>query len=402
MHTIDTSRFVNNTLSVRALVPLEEDTITGWNVLVWMMRSATERWPDRQSFSEALGRAYAMHVRAGLTGYGSRAGVEVVFEWIRPALIEEPDYPGQVLEIMEQVLFHPDLSPQRFEEACWMIRSRLLRQEEDPDTAAVLAALAAAGADTPLAVSISGTLEGLDRVTLEEVRDLWQTWRSMPKGIYAVGQLSPAVLDFVRDLPQAELTGFSHQPLAAAAKPYRVVSARDIMQTSLVQGYTTGITLADPESAALLVLSSILGSGQKSLLFEEVRERHSWCYAISCSLIRFDGLLLITAGTRRRHLEELQAAIAAQIRRIREDDYPQSLFDAAILDLTDGICARQDFPSSQIETAFQQDLLSMHRTQQEQLQRLQAVTREQVRAVADRLTLAVTSIVQEESEHEED
>ena len=402
MQLIQTSRFTNNTVSLRALVPLDSRTISGWNVLVWMIRSATETWPDRQTFTEALGRAYSMHVRCGLTGYGAQVALEVVFEWIRPDLIRDPAYPAAVQEVMEQVLFHPCLTAERLEEALYMIRARLLRQQEDPDTAAVLAALAAAGEGTSLAVPISGTLEGLESVTLDEVRHLWKTWLDMPKSLYAVGDLLPEMQRFLDGLLQTAPVCTPHSPLAPREMPAVVREVRDIAQTSLVQGYTTQITLSDSESAALMVLSSILGSGQKSLLFEEIRERHSWCYSISCSLIRFDGLLLVTAGTRAEYLEDLQSEIARQIRRIADDDYPQSLFDAAILDLVDGISARLDFPRALIETAFQQDLLDLHRTDQEQIARLRRVTRRDVQETAQKLQLAVTSIVQEGEADEQD
>lgn len=402
MQLIQTSRFTNNTVSLRALVPLDSRTISGWNVLVWMIRSATEAWPDRQTFTEALGRAYSMHVRCGLTGYGAQAALEVVFEWIRPDLIRDPAYPAAVQEVMEQVLFHPCLTAERLEEALYMIRARLLRQQEDPDTAAVLAAVAAAGEGTSLAVPISGTLEGLESVTLDEVRHLWKTWLDMPKSLYAVGDLLPEMQRFLDGLLQTAPVCTPHSPLTPREMPAVVREVRDIAQTSLVQGYTTQITLSDPESAALMVLSSILGSGQKSLLFEEIRERHSWCYSISCSLIRFDGLLLVTAGTRAEYLEDLQSEIARQIRRIADDDYPQSLFDAAILDLVDGISARRDFPRALIETAFQQDLLDLHRTDQEQIARLRRVTRRDVQETAQKLQLAVTSIVQEGEADEQD
>ena len=326
----------------------------------------------------------------------------MVFEWIRPDLIRDPAYPAAVQEVMEQVLFHPCLTAERLEEALYMIRARLLRQQEDPDTAAVLAALAAAGEGTSLAVPISGTLEGLESVTLDEVRHLWKTWLDMPKSLYAVGDLLPEMQRFLDGLLQTAPVCTPHSPLTPREMPAVVREVRDIAQTSLVQGYTTQITLSDPESAALMVLSSILGSGQKSLLFEEIRERHSWCYSISCSLIRFDGLLLVTAGTRAEYLEDLQSEIARQIRRIADDDYPQSLFDAAILDLVDGISARRDFPRALIETAFQQDLLDLHRTDQEQIARLRRVTRRDVQETAQKLQLAVTSIVQEGEADEQD
>ncbi|WP_301007300.1 hypothetical protein, partial [Faecalibaculum rodentium] len=81
---------------------------------------------------------------------------------------------------------------------------------------------------------------------------------------------------------------------------------------------------------------------------------------------------------------------------------PQSLFDAAILDLVDGISARRDFPRALIETAFQQDLLDLHRTDQEQIARLRRVTRRDVQETAQKLQLAVTSIVQEGEADEQD
>ena len=286
----------------------------------------------------------------------------------------------------------------------WLIRAVVLvwRQKKLLPLLRRLAALAAAGEGTSLAVPISGTLEGLESVTLDEVRHLWKTWLDMPKSLYAVGDLLPEMQRFLDGLLQTAPVCTPHSPLAPREMPAVVREVRDIAQTSLVQGYTTQITLSDSESAALMVLSSILGSGQKSLLFEEIRERHSWCYSISCSLIRFDGLLLVTAGTRAEYLEDLQSEIARQIRRIADDDYPQSLFDAAILDLVDGISARRDFPRALIETAFQQDLLDLHRTDQEQIARLRRVTRRDVQETAQKLQLAVTSIVQEGEADEQD
>lgn len=395
MQTIETSRFTNNTLSVRRLVPLEEKTIAAWNVLVWMMRTSTAKWPDRQAFTYALGHAYAMRVRCGLTGYGTQASVEIIFEWIRPELVQDPGYPEEVRTIMDQVLYHPNLTEEGLEEARYLIGARLRRQQEDPDTVAVLQALQAVGEGTSLAIPISGKEEWLEQVTLHDVQRLWQQLADTPASLYAVGELEPATIDFLDRIVQSTPCQKAG-PVLAARSPLTVACTRDISQTSLVQGYATGVSLQDPLAPALLVCSSILGSGQKSLLFEEIRERHSWCYSISSSLIRYDGLLLISAGTRSEYLEDLQAEIRRQIDRICQDDYPQSFFDAAILELTDNICSRKDFPASMIESAFQQDLMDRHRSEEEQIRRLQAVTRQDVQKVAGQLQLVVTSIVQEE------
>ena len=47
----------------------------------------------------------------------------------------------------------------------------------------------------------------------------------------------------------------------------------------------------------MFVMNSLLGQSPTSLLFEEVREKHSLCYSISSYLIQFDGALIITLGT---------------------------------------------------------------------------------------------------------
>lgn len=394
MYLRTTDKFSNNYISVRTLVPLETDTIAPWNVLMWMMKLKTEKFPGKHDLAGALNHAYSTQVRCGLTGYGNLVSVEFLFSYVQPDLIQDDAYVGEVRQIMDQVLFHPLLDEQSLTEAKWMLSNRLARQTEDPDYCALKQAFEALDADNPLSIPISGTEEDVAAVTLSQVKACYDTWRKLPRCVWAIGTFSPEIkklLDVIDTcaIPAAPCL------LTPAARPVEVRSEKTISQSSLVRFYTTGIALDTPEFNALYVLNNMLGGGQKSLLFDEIREKHSYCYSISSSLIRFGGLLLVSAGCSADHLQEVLTLIDKQIQVLCEDQFDQQLFESARLELIDGIRSQQDQPLMQLETAWQYSLLHKTADTENQIRKIAQVTREDVVQAARQLHLLVTSIVEE-------
>jgi predicted Zn-dependent peptidase len=120
---------------------------------------------------------------------------------------------------------------------------------------------------------------------------------------------------------------FADLPPAAApeAEPGRYHGgefreARDLDQVHIVLGFPS-VAYADPDYYPTMLLSTLLGGGMSSRLFQEVREKRGLVYSVySFTAPALDGGLFgIYAGTGEREAAELVPVTLEELRRVQHD-----------------------------------------------------------------------------------
>lgn len=209
--------------------------------------------------------------------------------------------------------------------------------------------------------------------------------------ILYVGSAEPA---FVAELAKDIFSGIprKHVPLPDQT-PFRAGPKTDteeqqeVSQGKLCMGFVTGVTIRDPEFAAMQVLNLIFGGGMTSKLFMQLREKLALCYAIDSSYHGSKGILTVAAGidsekkepVRERILEQLEACRCGRIT-------PQEL-TAAKESLRSGLLATHDSPGA-IEGYYANAALSgLGMDPAEYIRAVDAVTVQQVAAAARRVRL---------------
>jgi predicted Zn-dependent peptidase len=96
--------------------------------------------------------------------------------------------------------------------------------------------------------------------------------------------------------------------------------ARDLDQVHIVLGFPS-VSYTDPDFYASMMLSTLLGGGMSSRLFQEVREKRGLVYSIySFTAPATDsGLFGIYAGTGESEAEELMPVTLEELRRVQHD-----------------------------------------------------------------------------------
>ena len=119
-------------------------------------------------------------------------------------------------------------------------------------------------------------------------------------------------------------TAFSGLPAGGLARsePARYVGGelrdeRDLEQVHVVLGFP-GFAFADPDYYAASVVSSALGGGMSSRLFQEIREKRGLVYAIYSFTHAYSdgGLFGVYAGTGEEEVEELMPVLCDEIRKL--------------------------------------------------------------------------------------
>jgi zinc protease len=137
-------------------------------------------------------------------------------------------------------------------------------------------------------------------------------------------QLDRAFGDLPRGITRPELPDWT-----PPTSPRSIGVERPVPQSSIMIALPA-IPRDDPDWHAAVVLAHILGGGQQSRLFSEVREKRGLAYSISSALRsqRKASLLVIATGSAGERVAESLRVIRSELARAREGVTEQELADA--------------------------------------------------------------------------
>ena len=105
---------------------------------------------------------------------------------------------------------------------------------------------------------------------------------------------------------------------------------REMEQTLVCLG-TRSLRYDHPDRYALFLLTTILGGGMSSRLFQEIREKRGLAYSVYSYIISHaeTGALVVYAGTEKGHCREVLDIAQREMSRLVAEEVPQDELDAA-------------------------------------------------------------------------
>lgn len=394
MNYISSNKFSDVSVAIRTQLPLERSTITAYNILVYMLKTKTKLFKTKQALISNLNEAYGMKLACGLSSYGADLILTTRIQYIRLDWIEEEDYIHKVKEITDQVLFHSVLDEASFEEAKYLYRNKLTRILDDPDGLAIYTCLTTLNTNHEISIPIQGSLDDLDQLTLQDIQNVYSAYLKADKHIFVCGCLDEEMKTYLERMDSSSKLNSTRSLLPILDYQEEIIE-KNISQSSIALVYATSTDILSEDYYKMFVMNSLLGQSPTSLLFEEVREKHSLCYSISSYLIQFDGALIITLGTNKENIEKAIDLINQQIQRIIDLDFDPELLNTAKKDCIDSLIVAQDYPFSQIDQRFMDVLLSRDTDRDKKIKNIQKVSLEDVSAAAKKLKKISSIIVKE-------
>jgi predicted Zn-dependent peptidase len=242
--------------------------------------------------------------------------VDVVCDMVGNSLVTADDVEAERGVILEEIAMH----------------------EDDPgDVVHDVFAEAVLGSSA-LGRAVLGTTESIEGLGRETIADYYRERYVPPAMVVSVA----GNLDHERTL--AMVAGAFVERLAPGGEPFPiragdyayppspgiVVSNRPTEQANVVLG-TVGVSRQDPRRFALGVLSSALGGGMSSRLFQEIREKRGLAYSVYSFASHFAdaGLFGLYAGCAPRRVDEVLAICRDEVRRIAEHGITPAELDRA-------------------------------------------------------------------------
>ena len=184
------------------------------------------------------------------------------------------------LDILADMLFHSRFDQGDVELERGVILEEIGMYEDNPEDLCAERLAGAVFKGSPLARPILGR-----KATLDKMEGAWL--RAYQRAHYRPDRIVVALAGSFTDADAAALAdrfaGLEPRPgrpgKAAAYVPGVVVKKKAIEQNHLTLAFP-GLSFADPRRFQLQLLSSILGGGMSSRLFQQVREQKGLCYSI--------------------------------------------------------------------------------------------------------------------------
>jgi len=232
------------------------------------------------------------------------------------------------IDIIADIVQNAVLPPEELDRERDVVVQEIMQSLDTPDDVIFDRFQAVAFPEQALGRSVLGVPERIREMPREAIVGYL-------RGHYGAGRMVLAAAGRVDHEALLELAAKAFETLPAGtdvpAEPGRYVGGdwrddRPLEQVHLVMGFQ-GIPYRDPDLYAYSVLSSLLGGGMSSRLFQEAREKRGLVYSIYTFPESYmdSGVFGIYAGTGAKEVEELVPLICDQI-----NDVTDSVSDAEV------------------------------------------------------------------------
>ncbi|GAA1280598.1 pitrilysin family protein [Pseudonocardia aurantiaca] len=331
------------------------------------------------------------------------------------AQVLDADLPLAV-DVLADVVTDATLAPADVEVERGVVLEEIAMRDDDPeDLLGELFDEAIFGAH-PIGRPVIGSEESIRAMTRETLYDFWRGEYTTPRMVVAAaGNL---VHNQVVDLVAAALGPAAARAGSVAPVPPRrpapalltpgprlVLRTEDTEQAHLMLG-VPGLSRHDPRRTALQVLNTALGGGPSSRLFQQVREQRGLAYSVYSALATYSdtGSFSVYAGCAPKRLDEVAVVVRAVLADVAADGLTPAELARAQGNLRGGmVLGLEDTPSRMNRIGRSELDHGRQRTITESLDRIAAVTNEQVTALAGELlaaplTAAVVGPYEDEAE----
>ncbi len=292
------------------------------------------------------------------------------------------------LDILADIFTSPELDEEELERERDVILQEIAAAHDQPDDLVFDLAQAASFGEHPLGRSILGTHDLIGAVTRQQILD----WRNRNYWGSRIVVAAAGHIDHKAFAADAErllgsiAPGHEPQRELPAFRPTACTAEKPLDQAHLVLTFEAP-SYRHPDIYVLQVLSSLLGGGMSSRLFQEVREKRGLCYSVFSfgSAYEDAGQVGVYAATSPEHSNEL-LGLTTDIMMSVARDVTEAEVARAKSQLKASLVMNLESASSRADQIARQFLAFGEVPSMASLmQKIDAVTPEQVRLLAERL-----------------
>ena len=293
------------------------------------------------------------------------------------------------MDVLADILQHSRFDEVDIQRERTVISQEIAQAEDAPDDVVFTDFQSQAFAGQGLGQSVLGSQKTLSNITRDSALDFWRYHYRPDKAILVAsgGVDHDAFVKMAERLfwPDRGERGPREMPPPARYTGGVTLKDRALEQVHTVLGFE-GASVTDPRYFASAVLSTLLGGGSSSRLFQEIREKRGLAYHVGAHTSGYadTGLFSVYAGTAPETEAELLSVLIDEFKRLVDTKVPELEIERARAQIRASVLMGRESTSSRAEDAAQQMLVyGIPRTVSDLIGQLDAVDADAIQREAE-------------------
>lgn len=395
---IQDSRFKTMRITANMIVPLSEETASAYALLCGVLSYSCKDYPDFTVLSRKLSSLYGADLSSTVKKSGdfqilsiSAGGIDDRYAFDGESITEE------LSTLLCKAIFEPNAEGGAFasagvEQERRQLLDTLDAEFNDKRSYANNQLIRNMCADEIGGISRYGTAEKIKEQTPQSLFEAWQKLLKTARfEIMYVGDSTPdkAEMVFTKAFEGLERipSDSKSEVVREANEVKRVTEELEVSQSKLVMGFRTAVALGDADTEATRLMIAVLGGTANSKLFCNVREKQSLCYYCAARYMKHKGIMIIDSGVEGDNIEKAEQGILKEIEDMKNGIISDFEINATKLAVINSMQSTKDTVSG-IEAWYTSQLFEDgFKSIEEAAERVNAVTKEQLVAAANKLSL---------------
>lgn len=374
---IQTRKYKNVNLYLRFSIenkPLLKEKVS---LLCKLIGDVSNKYKTKFEMAKARDMLYGISLDATYKVRANIISLSLHYSFINPKFVDITI--DEYNSFIKETLYNSIINSETLDEAKRTIKAAVLRKIDKPSSKANERFIEIVSKDNPefeIYAENEKFIKNIEKIKLD---DLIKTYRYIINktqlNVYLCGDLTNSEVNtltqfsFVsRDEVKLHVKKIKHK------EKKMIVDKKDISQSYLSVVYATPFNKNSKNYFAWFVGNALLGVVPTSLLFSEVREKMSLCYAITSFDYKNEGLVRIVTSIDAKNKDLAINAIEAQIKRLKESDYDESQLDITKVLMRNSIMGIYDDLDSLVDYYYESMLSNFNYSIEEYCENISKVT----------------------------
>lgn len=398
LHYIETDKFKTNYFSFNFIAPLSRENAHFNAMIPLILMRACEKYPSQASINKRLQYLYSGDIGARNDSFGEYQIFGFKANMLNDRYTQGTDVTGETVDLLCEMIFNPYLKNGVFDKEFTKgektnLIDTIEAEVNNKGQYAVKRLKSEMHKDEVFGISKMGEVEDVKKIT---EKTLYEAYKNALKNdlieIYFVGKadISKVVSAFKNRFEGLERTPKAIAPVEikmAANTVKEVVDTEKVNQGKLVLGFRLGYHYSEDKYHLIQLFNEVFGGSPTAKLFLNVREKMSLCYYCRSNVAQRTGTMLVSSGIESKNKDVAKKAILDQLEMIKNGEITEEEFDSAKKSIRNGYLAIYDSAEAMETWVFFRGLCNISTTPIIETEKIEKATIEDVKAVANKITL---------------
>lgn len=328
LHMIKTSKFKTIRVKVSFRRPIVKEEITMRNILTDILVQTSNKYKTKRDLAIKAQDLYAASVSSGNTRIGNYINSDIILSVLNDKYTEEGNF-STAVDFLHDLIYDPNVENGMFsEDQLNIIKTRtktsLESLKEDSSHYSLIRLLEVMDKNSPMSYRTVGYSEDLEKIDSKNLYDYYlDILKKDLMDIFVIGDIDfDEIENLIRN--KFEVKTFKKcrekyylDEVKPKSRKKVIIESDENIQSKLAIGARLNNLTMYERNYPLTLYNIILGGGEDSKLFRNVREKNSLCYYINSVPQKLDGILIVRAGIDKKNIKKTVSLVEKEMNAIK-------------------------------------------------------------------------------------